>query len=67
MEFIYIVEYGNNCVTKLSLNGKFIGRFSANSADSSVKLKTPWGVAVDSKGVIYIADTGNRRIVLLYQ
>ena len=66
-KFIYIVEYGNNCVTKLSLDGELIGRFGANIADGSVKLKTPWGVAVDSKGVIYIADTGNRRIVLLYQ
>ena len=26
---------------------------------------TPWGIAVDSKNNIYVADTGNHRIVQL--
>lgn len=57
----FIIEYGNNCVTKLAPDGAFIGRFKPKEDG----LKTPWGIAVDSKGVIYVADTGNRRIVRL--
>ena len=60
--FLYVVEYGNNCITKLTIDGKLTGRFGMNP-ENQLKLKTPWGIAVDSKGTVYIADTGNRRIV----
>ena len=59
----WIVEYGNNSVTKLAPDGTFIGRYHPEKNG----FKTPWGIAVNSKGVIYVADTGNRRIVRLEQ
>lgn len=58
--YIYIVEYGNACVTKLNPDGTLIGRFYPQD-----RFRTPWGIAVNSKGTVYVADTGNRRIVVL--
>ena len=60
--FLYVVEYGNNCITKLTIDGKLKGRLGMNPGDR-LHLNSPWGIAVDSKGIVYIADTGNRRIV----
>lgn len=58
--FIYIAEYGNACVTKLNPDGTLAGRFYPEDP-----LRTPWGIAVNTEGTIYVADTGNRRIVVL--
>jgi DNA-binding beta-propeller fold protein YncE len=62
--YLYVVEYGNNCITKLTIDGTVIGRFGKNSKDK-LQLKSPWGVAVDSTGTVYIADTGSRRVMVL--
>lgn len=62
--FLYVVEYGNNCITKLTIDGKLVGRLGMNRQDE-LHLKSPWGIAVDSTGKVYIADTGNRRIVVV--
>ena len=59
----WIIEYGNNSITKLAPDGSLIGKY----APEENGFKTPWGIAVNSKGVIYVADTGNRRIVRLEQ
>lgn len=61
---LYVVEYGNNCITKLTKDGTLLGRLGMSSKDK-LHLKSPWGLAVDSSGKIYIADTGNRRIVVV--
>jgi len=42
--------------------GKVLGRFGTNGSDAG-QLRTPWGMAVDEKMRVRIADTGNRRIV----
>ncbi len=60
-ENMYIVEYGNICVTKLNPDGSLFGRYRPEKD----KFKIPCGIAVDSQGVIYVADTGNRRIIVL--
>lgn len=65
-KIFFVAEYGNNCITKLTKDGKLIGRLG-NNPDHKLKLKTPWGLAVDNKGRIYIADTGNRRIAIVEQ
>jgi iron(III) transport system ATP-binding protein len=61
---LYVVEYGGCRVTKLDLEGKVLGRYGKEGR-SNGEFWTPWGLAVDSKGKIAVADTGNRRIVEL--
>ena len=66
---LYIVET-NNCVIRKVANGAIttvagngtFGTSGDNGAATSAQLATPWGVAVDSAGNIYIADTGSSRI-----
>jgi uncharacterized protein (TIGR03437 family) len=67
---LYIAEFGNNRVRKISTNGN-IGTLAGNgisgfSGDglqaASAQLNGPQGVAVDSAGNVYIADTANNRV-----
>ncbi|MBI2061741.1 MAG: hypothetical protein HYT87_18525, partial [Nitrospirae bacterium] len=45
------------------LNGRYQGAYSGDSGKATAaKLNIPSGVAVDSNGNLYIADTGNHRI-----
>lgn len=59
---LLVVEYGAGRVTRATLDGKVLGRFGSTGPDRG-QFSTPWGMTVDSRGRIRIADTGNRRIV----
>jgi len=61
---MYVIEWGANRVTKMSLDGKVLGRFGEPGTGSG-QFRRPWGIAVDSKMRVRIADTENRRIVEL--
>jgi ABC-type multidrug transport system ATPase subunit/sugar lactone lactonase YvrE len=61
---LFIVEYKAGRVTKISLDGTVLGRFGETGRDVG-QFWTPWGLAVTSDGRIFVADTGNRRIVEL--
>ena len=61
---LYIIEYGAGRLTKVSQDGELIGRFGTTGR-GECEFQTPWGIAVDSKRRVRIADTGNRRIVEL--
>jgi iron(III) transport system ATP-binding protein len=61
---LYVVEYGAGRVTRLDLAGRLLGQ-SGSDGGSVGRFKTPWGLTVDARGVVYVADTGNRRIVQL--
>lgn len=63
-EELYIVEYGAGRVTKTNLDGRILGRFGKTGMNQGEFL-TPWGVAVNSKEQVFVADTGNRLIVKL--
>jgi streptogramin lyase len=39
----------------------FASKFGESGTEAG-KLKSPWGIAVDSKGNLWVADTGNNRI-----
>ncbi|RPI83393.1 MAG: hypothetical protein EHM42_08460 [Planctomycetaceae bacterium] len=61
---LYVVEYGACRVSRFDLNGKLLGRFGTNGRDDG-QFTTPWGLAVDRNSRVYVADTGNRRLVQL--
>jgi len=60
---LFIVEYKAGRLTKLSSTGDLVGR-SGSAGTGEGEFRTPWGLAVNGNHV-YVADTGNRRIVEL--
>jgi uncharacterized protein (TIGR03437 family) len=66
---LYIADTGNQCIRKVTNgvittvagNGTY-GFSGDNGPAASAELGTPYGVAVDSAGSLYIADTNNNRI-----
>jgi uncharacterized protein (TIGR03437 family) len=71
---VYIADPGDMRVRKVDTSGKIttvagnsttlgLGSFSGDGgAATSAGLNSPYGVALDSKGNMYIADSGNQRI-----
>ncbi len=68
---VYIADMGNNRIRRVDASTGNIAAFagtgtSGNTGDgaaaASATLNSPRGVAVDSSGNVYIADTGNDRI-----
>jgi sugar lactone lactonase YvrE len=53
---IFISEYGNNRIQILDANGDSLGGFGHD------QLQYPWGVFVDQRGRVVVADTENQRI-----
>lgn len=61
---LFVVEYKSNRVTCYAADGTLVGRFGSGGTTTG-QFATPWGIAVDPQGRIYVADTGNRRMVEL--
>ncbi|HLJ11080.1 MAG TPA: ATP-binding cassette domain-containing protein [Planctomycetaceae bacterium] len=61
---LFVVEYGAGRVTKFDCAGKLLGRYGTTGSDEG-HFWTPWGIAVDGESRVYVADTGNRRLVEL--
>jgi sugar lactone lactonase YvrE len=69
---ILIADTGNHCIREISALTANISTIAGTcgtqsfagdgGAATAAKLSSPAGVAVDSSGIIYIADTGNQRI-----
>ena len=67
---VYIADEGNHRIRRVGLDGiitTFAGTgvrgFSGDGGPAAqASLASPYGVAVDAKGVVYIADAGNYRI-----
>lgn len=61
---ISISDSVNNRIQQfLATNGMFIASFGTNGADIG-QFNTPKGLTYDSIGTLYVADSGNHRIVL---
>ena len=58
-----MIEYKAGRLTKLSGCGELLGRFGSAGTGEG-EFRTPWGLAARGDRV-YVADTGNRRIVEL--
>jgi iron(III) transport system ATP-binding protein len=61
---LIVVEYGAARLTRLAANGESFGQFG-RTGSARDEFVTPWGVTVDASGRIIVADTGNRRLVVL--
>ncbi|MDT0567715.1 RICIN domain-containing protein [Streptomyces sp. DSM 3412] len=67
---LYIVEYGGHRIRKVTTDGKIstvagtgsAGRGAEGVSAVSAALSHPRGIAVDTAGDLYIADSGNNRI-----
>ena len=60
----FFVEYGACRVTVADPHGKLVAQFG-HEGRGHHELWTPWAVAVSEDNRLFIADTGNRRIVQL--
>jgi DNA-binding beta-propeller fold protein YncE len=58
----YVVEYGGGRVSKFNHAGKLLGHFGGTGTGQN-QLSTPWGLTVDARNRVWVADTGNRRIL----
>jgi len=61
---LYVIEYAAGRLTQLDLQGRVVGRFGRTGPGEN-EFQTPWGLEVDSRGRVYVADTRNARIVEL--
>ncbi len=61
---LYIIEYGAGRLSRVSLEGKLLARYGTTGTGEG-EFATPWGLAVDSRMRVFVADTRNRRIVTL--
>jgi len=60
---LLVCEFGNNRLQRFSTDGKSLGIWGSAGSEMGL-LRTPWGVAATSGGIV-IADTGNNRLQLL--
>lgn len=64
---IYVADTLNHRIDVFDAEGAFLFAFGAfgsldtNTADDG-RLNEPWGIAVDSEGTVYVADTWNHRV-----
>jgi len=61
---LFVAEYGSGRVTRLDTNGRLLGRYGKIGTGNGCFV-TPWGIAVDGRCRVRVADTGNRRMVEL--
>ena len=63
---IWVADWGNNEVVKLSIDGKLLQtlRYASNRSDG---FNHPTGVSVSTEGLIYICDCDNHRVTVHYE
>lgn len=64
---VYVADSGNHRIQKLDPNGNPVNSFNGKNWIGGIgkepgKMFAPQAVAVDSQGIIYVCDTGNKRI-----
>jgi hypothetical protein len=56
--------YGDSRVVKYDKNGRFL-KSVGTRGNGPLQFSTPHAIAVDAKGIVYVADRGNSRMVVL--
>jgi len=71
---VYVVDMGNHRVQKFDTSTNVLpqliakwggggpGHASSAQAQEAGQLRSPWGIAVDRNGDVYVTDTGNHRV-----
>ena len=64
---MFVADIGNNRVQRFAPNGEFRGSWGANGGDGTVRRRpgrvlSPFSIAVDAPGYIYVADALNNRV-----
>ncbi len=72
---VYVVDMGNHRIQKFDTSTNVLpqlitkwggsseaGHASSPQAQEAGQLRSPWGIAVDSQGDVYVTDTGNHRV-----
>lgn len=60
-ETLYVVNRGSNTVEEFEKYTKYVRKFGTTGPGNG-QFSKPQGIAIDSKGDVWIADTGNNRI-----
>jgi NHL repeat len=59
---IYVADgFGNARIAKFDKNGKFVKSWGSRGVAPG-QFNMPRGIAIDAQGLVYVADSGNRRI-----
>ncbi len=58
---VYVAEYGNHRVQKLTRDGRPIGCWGSHGREPG-RLDSPWALARDSQGRIHVLDSNNHRV-----
>jgi DNA-binding beta-propeller fold protein YncE len=62
---IFVADgYGDSRIVKFDKTGRFI-KSAGTRGNGPLQFSTPHAIAVDAKGVVYVADRGNNRIIVL--
>ena len=66
---VYVADASNNRVQKFTSNGTYISQLgcasgACSSGTGNGQFNSPYGVAVDSSGNVYVTDGGNNRVEL---
>jgi hypothetical protein len=56
--------YGDSRVVKYDKNGRFV-KSAGTRGNGPLQFSTPHAISVDAKGLVYVADRGNSRMIVL--
>ncbi len=58
---IYVVDSGNNRIQRFDSEGNYLSEFGSFGTENG-QFNSPWGVAVDNDGFVFVTDAKNSRV-----